>query len=59
MDPYRAASRMDIDEIVTLAELRLYLEAFAEMSYQSTGCRRIRNPRIWSLHDLEGLCTGP
>jgi hypothetical protein len=22
------------------------------MSYQATGYRRIKNPRIWSLHDL-------
>jgi hypothetical protein len=28
---------------------------FAEMSYQTMGIRRIRNPRIWSIHDLAVL----
>jgi len=55
MDPYAAASRMDTDEIVALAELRAWLELFAETSYQSSGYRRIKNPRIWSLHDLAVL----
>jgi hypothetical protein len=26
-----------------------------EMSYQATGFRRIKNPRIWSLHDMNVL----
>jgi hypothetical protein len=43
---------MDVDEVVLLGELRRWLEAFTEMSYQAIGYRRIRNPRIWSLHDL-------
>ena len=51
MDPYRAASRLDTDEIVALGELRDWLVLFAEAGYQSIGYRRIRNPRIWSLHD--------
>ena len=55
MDPYGAASRLDTDEIVALGELRDWLVLFAEASYQSTGYRRIRNPRIWSLHDLHAL----
>jgi acetyl-CoA carboxylase carboxyltransferase component len=55
MDPYRAASRLDTDEIVALGELRDWLVLFAEASYQSIGYRRIRNPRIWSLHDLHAL----
>jgi acetyl-CoA carboxylase carboxyltransferase component len=55
MDPYKAASQMDTDEIVQLAELRPWLELFAQASYQATGYRRIRNPRIWSLHDLAAL----
>lgn len=59
MDPYETAARMDTDEIVSVEELRLWLEALVEMGYQATGIRRIRNPRIWSLHDLEVLCTGP
>jgi acetyl-CoA carboxylase carboxyltransferase component len=55
MDPYRAAARMDTDEVVALGELRAWLELFAEASYQSTGHRRVKNPRIWSLHDLAVL----
>jgi acetyl-CoA carboxylase carboxyltransferase component len=55
MSPYQAASRMDTDEIVALSELRPWLEALAEMSYQATGHRRVKNPRIWSLHDIEAL----
>ena len=55
MDPYRAASRLDTDEIVALGELRDWLVLFAEASWQSIGYRRIRNPRIWSLHDLHAL----
>jgi hypothetical protein len=55
MDPYQGASRLDTDEIVALAELRDWLVLFAEASYQSIGYRRIRNPRIWSLHDLQAL----
>ena len=52
MDPHRSASQMDVDEIVLMSEIRTWLEAFAEMSYQTIGHRRIRNPRIWSMHDL-------
>jgi acetyl-CoA carboxylase carboxyltransferase component len=52
MDPYQAASRMDTDEIVAAGELRAWLELFAEASYQGVGYRRVKNPRIWSLHDL-------
>jgi hypothetical protein len=55
MDPVLAAARGDIDEIVTPAELRGQLEALVAMAYQATGVRRIKNPRIWSLHDLEAL----
>ena len=28
------------------------------MSYQATGYRRIKNPRIWSMHDLALLAVG-
>jgi len=52
MDPYRAASQMDTDEIVCFDELRAYLECATEMCYQSSGARRLKNPRIWSMHDL-------
>jgi 3-methylcrotonyl-CoA carboxylase beta subunit len=55
MDPYAAASRMDTDEIVSVEELRPWLELFAEASYQSPGYRRTKNSRIWSLHDLATL----
>ena len=58
MDPYVAARQMDTDEIVELGELRDYLAALVEMSYQGTGYRRIKNPRIWSLHDLHVLTGG-
>jgi acetyl-CoA carboxylase carboxyltransferase component len=57
MDPVQAARQMDTDEIVLRAELRARLEAWAEMSYQSAGARRVKNPRIWSLHDLSLLTT--
>ncbi|MEM7306067.1 MAG: carboxyl transferase domain-containing protein [Planctomycetota bacterium] len=55
MDPYQAASQMDTDEIVELGELRRWLELFAAASYQATGYRRVKNPRIWSLHDIDTL----
>jgi len=55
MDPVKAASQMDVDEIIAPGELRLYLEAAVGMAYQSIGYRRIKNPRIWSLHDLKAL----
>ena len=55
MDPYRAASQMDTDEIVAMHDLRAYLSAAVEMCYQSIGYRRVKNPRIWSLHDLAVL----
>jgi acetyl-CoA carboxylase carboxyltransferase component len=53
MDPVLAASQRDIDEIVCPSELRLWIAAMAAMSYQATGYRRIKNPRIWSLHDID------
>ena len=55
MDPYRAASQMDTDEIVPLGDLRAWCELFAAISYQALGVRRIKNPRIWSLHDIAAL----
>jgi len=55
MDPRLAASQRDVDEIVVPAELRTYLEAAVAMSYQATGYRRVKNPRIWSMHDLDAL----
>ncbi|MCB9758669.1 MAG: propionyl-CoA carboxylase [Alphaproteobacteria bacterium] len=55
MDPVASASRMDTDEIVPVAELRAWLEVVVEAAYQSIGYRRVKNPRIWALHDLEAL----
>lgn len=55
MDPFVAARQMDTDEIILLDELRPWLETLVEASYQATGYRRVKNPRIWSLHDLEAL----
>jgi biotin carboxyl carrier protein len=59
MSPVRAASRMDVDEVVPLGTLRSWLECLVEMSWQSTGYRRTKNPRIWSLHDLNVLLDTP
>lgn len=58
MDPFAAAQRMDTDEIVELGRLREWLTVLVEASYQSTGYRRVKNPRIWSLHDLRELVGG-
>ncbi len=55
MYPLRSASLMDTDEVVFMHEIRRYLEAVIEMCYQSTGHRRVKNPRIWSMHDLQAL----
>jgi acetyl-CoA carboxylase biotin carboxyl carrier protein len=52
MSPLVAASQMDTDVIVDLHELRDWLVTLVEMTYQGTGQRRIKNPRIWSLDDL-------
>lgn len=53
MDPVVAASRMDTDEVVPLGRLRAHLVRVVEAAWQSP--RRVRNPRIWSLHDLVAL----
>ena len=58
MDPVGAASRMDTDEVVPLEQLRPWLECLVESAWQAAGYRRTKNPRIWSVHDLEVLC-GP
>jgi acetyl-CoA carboxylase carboxyltransferase component len=55
MDPVLAAAQRDLDEVVKPSELRGYLEAMVGMAYQSIGFRRVKNPRIWSMHDLEVL----
>jgi acetyl-CoA carboxylase carboxyltransferase component len=57
MDPVKAAARRDVDEIVKPSELRTYLEAMVTMAYQSIGYRRVKNPRIWSLHDIKVLTS--
>ncbi len=58
MDPILSARQMDTDEIIFMKELRSYLETLIEMSYQCTGYRRVKNPRIWSLHDINILYGG-
>jgi acetyl-CoA carboxylase carboxyltransferase component len=55
MNPILSARQLDTDEIILLGELRPYLETMVEMSYQSIGYRRVKNPRIWSLHDIDAL----
>jgi acetyl-CoA carboxylase carboxyltransferase component len=55
MDPYRTARQMDTDEILMPHELRDYLCVLVEMCYQSIGYRRVKNPRIWSAHDVAVL----
>jgi acetyl-CoA carboxylase carboxyltransferase component len=57
MDPIAAAARMDADEVVPPGEIRAWLEVLISASYQSSGYRRVKNPRIWSLHDLEVICS--
>ena len=59
MDPYKTARQMDTDEIVATHELRDYLMTLTEMCYQSIGYRRVKNPRIWSMHDLRVLTDFP
>jgi acetyl-CoA carboxylase carboxyltransferase component len=58
MDPMASARQMDTDEVVLVSELRERLVAWTEMTYQAMGVRRIKNPRIWSLHDLQVLTQG-
>ncbi|MBN2384388.1 propionyl-CoA carboxylase [bacterium] len=55
MYPINTARQRDTDEIVFMSELRDYLGAIIEMSYQSIGYRRVKNPRIWSMHDINVL----
>ena len=37
------------------SELRLWISSLVAMAYQAIGYRRVKNPRIWSLHDLNVL----
>jgi acetyl-CoA carboxylase carboxyltransferase component len=55
MDPVKAACQMDTDEVIRFDEIRPYLEVFVEAAYQGYGYRRVKNPRIWSLHDIAVL----
>jgi len=57
MDSVGSASRMDTDEVVPVADLRRWLSCLVECAWQANGYRRTKNPRIWSLHDLEVLCA--
>jgi acetyl-CoA carboxylase carboxyltransferase component len=58
MDPFVAARQLDTDEIVEIGALRSWLEVLVEASYQTAGYRRVKNPRIWSMHDLRELVGG-
>jgi acetyl-CoA carboxylase carboxyltransferase component len=58
MDPIKAARQMDVDEVVRFGQIRSYLELLVEAAYQGYGYRRIKNPRIWSLHDIAVLGEG-
>jgi hypothetical protein len=49
---------MDTDEIVEMGQLRTWLASLVEMAYQGTGYRRVKNPRIWTMHDLSVLVSG-
>ena len=42
---------------VTADEIRTAVALVA--AYQNTGYRRVKNPRIWSMHDLHVLVGGP
>ena len=55
MDPVLSAAQMDTDEVVRFSELRDWLCSLTEMAYQASGHRRIKNPRIWSIHDFNVL----
>jgi acetyl-CoA carboxylase carboxyltransferase component len=55
MNPILSARQLDTDEIILLSELRANLETMIEMSYQGIGYRRVKNPRIWSMHDINAL----
>jgi acetyl-CoA carboxylase carboxyltransferase component len=55
MNPILSASDMYTDEIILLKEIRPFLELCTAISYQAIGYRRIKNPRIWSLHDINAL----
>jgi len=57
LDPVQSARRGDTDELLLFDEIRDYLECIVEMCYQSTGVRRIKNPRIWTVHDFGILAT--
>ncbi|HTJ43217.1 MAG TPA: propionyl-CoA carboxylase, partial [Kofleriaceae bacterium] len=58
MDPFVAARQLDTDEIIELGGLRAWIATLVEMSYQGAGYRRVKNPRIWSMHDLRELVGG-
>jgi len=57
MYPYLSANTLDVDEIIKAVEIRKYLLYLVEASYQSHNIRRVKNSRIWSLHDLQSIST--
>ena len=55
MCPYKAASQRDTDDIISPDEIRPWLNCLIEASYQAQANRRVKNPRIWSMHDIAAL----
>jgi acetyl-CoA carboxylase carboxyltransferase component len=55
MCPYKAASQRDTDDIINPDEIRPWLSCLIEASYQAQANRRVKNPRIWSMHDIAAL----
>jgi len=45
----------DVKLMGAVGALRGWLADLVEMAYQGTGYRRVKNPRIWSMHDLAEL----
>jgi 3-methylcrotonyl-CoA carboxylase beta subunit len=55
MCPYKAASQRDTDDIISPDEIRPWLSCLIEASYQAQSNRRVKNSRIWSMHDIAAL----
>ncbi|MBC8369665.1 MAG: propionyl-CoA carboxylase [Planctomycetes bacterium] len=55
MCPYKAASQRDTDDIISPSEIRPWLCCLIEAAYQTQSNRRVKNSRIWSMHDIAAL----
>jgi len=55
MCPYKAASQRETDDIISPDEIRPWLSCLIEASYQAQSNRRVKNSRIWSMHDIAAL----